>query len=200
MGKLISVPWITHEARKYLDTIVKPGMRVFEWGSGGSTVYFGTKWAEVITIEHDKVWHGEVAVEIETLGLTNCKLHLVIAEAGRLEVHADPYWPDNYFEPHPDNTFHNSNFKRYVSTIDRFAPGYFDIIMVDGVSRGACLKHAEPKLKKGGYLIWDNSDRLYDNKHTLKLFERWDRAVFWGFGPLNAYKWETTIWRKVVIE
>lgn len=196
MGEVMHAPWITHEAKRYLDAIIKSGMHIFEWGSGGSTIYLGLAGAGVITIEHDKEWHDDVAAEIETLGLTGCKLHHIPAEAGRIQAHIDPYWPGNYFERHPDGRFHDSNFRRYASAIDRFAPGHFDIIMVDGAARSACLKHAEPKLKEGGYLIWDNSNRPHVNEYTQKLFEQWDRAVFWGLGPINTYKWETTVWRR----
>lgn len=196
----MDVPWITYEACKYLEAITKKNMCVFEWGVGGSTIFFGNHAQSVVTIEHDQKWLGVVIQQIREKGLQNCESHLVVAEAGRLQVHPDPYWPENYFEPHPANTWHNSNFKRYASAIDRFPEGHFDIIMVDGVARGGCLQHAAPKLKEGGYLIWDNSDRKYDNKYTAKLFEPWDRAVFWGYGPINDYKWETTIWKKVGAE
>ena len=193
----MQVPWITYEANRFLNYIIKPTMRVFEWGAGASTLYFCKHAASVVSIENDKVWLGNVAQNLRSLGLTNCELHLIEAEAGRITVNKDPYWPDNFFQPDVKNEFINSNFRHYACAIDRFPDEHFDIVMVDGVARGGCMKHAAPKLKTGGYLIWDNSDRLYDNKYTVGLFREWDRVVFWGYGPINDYKWETTIWRKL---
>ncbi|MBI5865097.1 MAG: hypothetical protein HZB38_11440 [Planctomycetes bacterium] len=33
-------PWITFAATRFLERAVRPGSRVFEWGSGGSTLFF----------------------------------------------------------------------------------------------------------------------------------------------------------------
>jgi hypothetical protein len=50
------------------------------------------------------------------------------------------------------------SFQRYASTIDA-EPGQFDLIVVDGRARGACLKHAIKKLAPGGMILFDNSGR-----------------------------------------
>ena len=38
--KIKPIPWVTHGAKKWLDSYLKKDMKVFEWGSGGSTLYF----------------------------------------------------------------------------------------------------------------------------------------------------------------
>ena len=37
------LPWIAFDAIKYLDKRILPGDQVFEYGSGGSTLYFAKK-------------------------------------------------------------------------------------------------------------------------------------------------------------
>src|SRR5262249_9447946 len=36
----LGIPWVNYQALEWLSRIVNPRMRVFEWGSGGSTVFF----------------------------------------------------------------------------------------------------------------------------------------------------------------
>lgn len=52
----------------------------------------------------------------------------------------------------------------------KFPNEYFDLILIDGRVRMNCLKNATPKLKVGGVLIFDNSDR-----YELSELERSNR-------------------------
>ena len=49
----------------------------------------------------------------------------------------------------------------YATFIDSFPDHSFDLIVIDGRARAACIQHAIRKVKKGGYLLIDNSER-YD--------------------------------------
>jgi hypothetical protein len=49
----------------------------------------------------------------------------------------------------------------YAAFIDRFPDHSFDLVIIDGRARAACIQHAIPKVKKGGYLLVDDSER-YD--------------------------------------
>lgn len=50
------IPWLSPEATKYLETLLKPEFRVVEHGSGGSTLWFGKRVAQVVSYEKDEVW------------------------------------------------------------------------------------------------------------------------------------------------
>ena len=54
--------------------------------------------------------------------------------------------------------FTNFNFEEYVSTINA-ADGLFDLIVIDGRARSACLKASVNRLAPGGLILFDNSNR-----------------------------------------
>lgn len=43
--------------------------------------------------------------------------------------------------------------------LEQFAEHEFDFILIDGSQRGNCAKHAVRKIKPGGYIYLDNSDK-----------------------------------------
>ncbi len=51
------IPWITYSAVYFLETRVKKSMRVYEYGSGGSTLWWAKKAKDVTSCEHDQEWH-----------------------------------------------------------------------------------------------------------------------------------------------
>jgi hypothetical protein len=69
-------PWIPFEAENWLQLYLKPQMKVFEYGSGGSTIFFAERVAEVFTVEHDKKWHSLVSRALAQRGITNCSYQL----------------------------------------------------------------------------------------------------------------------------
>ena len=55
-------PWWNDRAIRYLDQHLRAGDRVFEWGSGASTVWLVARGADVTSIEHDPDWVSKVRV------------------------------------------------------------------------------------------------------------------------------------------
>src|SRR5208283_402812 len=47
----LGVPWFSQSAIDFLESYVKPSMRVFEYGSGGSTIFFARRAKSVDSIE-----------------------------------------------------------------------------------------------------------------------------------------------------
>jgi len=60
-GQGVPIPWFTYPAIEFLEPRIEPGWRVFEWGSGYSTLWWAARVAEVRSVEHDTVWHGELS-------------------------------------------------------------------------------------------------------------------------------------------
>ncbi len=54
---------------------------------------------------------------------------------------------------------YKKEFWDYFHVADDYQDEYFDFILVDGRARVACLLNSIPKLKSGGLMILDNSDR-----------------------------------------
>lgn len=50
------VPWMTLPFIQFIETRLRPTQRVFEFGSGNSTLYYAARVAQVVAVEHDPVW------------------------------------------------------------------------------------------------------------------------------------------------
>lgn len=144
------IPWISFPAIKYIDKYLSKEMSVFEFGSGGSTLFFSERAREVISIEHDDQWYRKMCKTIENKGLKNIKLIMEIpTETIGLE---DLYSSEN-------EEYRNKSFKNYVSTLDSFPNNYFSLVLIDGRARQSCFKHSLDKIKKGGLIVFDNTER-----------------------------------------
>ena len=71
------MPWITFAAITYLKQVLSPDMRVFEYGTGGSTLFFARRVAEVISVEHDPVWYEQLREIIENRNINNTHVQLI---------------------------------------------------------------------------------------------------------------------------
>lgn len=174
-------PWLTFDAIVALRERVWPGMRVFEFGSGGSTLFWLAKGAsQIVSIEHDPAWHGVVLAR--TADRQEVKLRLVLPEAAGTEggLH-DPADPALFQSD--DDAFRGFSFERYVRQIDTFPDGYFDVLLVDGRARPACIAHGARKVKPGGLLILDNAERAYYIAQTRRFLRDFRRELFTGMVP-----------------
>jgi hypothetical protein len=141
------VPWWTFEASDRIDRFLasRPGARVFEWGSGASTVWLSRRAGSVTSIEHDAEW---AAIEKPVLP-DNAVVRVVPAVA----AHGRPQE-----ELSGKVGFAGLDFADYVAAMDDL-PGSFDLVVVDGRARNACFQRAVSRLRPGGVLVFDNVDR-----------------------------------------
>jgi hypothetical protein len=181
------IPWITFPAISHIQRFITRDMRVFEYGAGGSTIYFAGQVKEVISIEHDKEWVTKIFDLLAGLNINNVKLK--ISEPFKPEA------PEKFYNS--DNEKYNGlSFKNYVLEINNFPDDYFDIILIDGRARNACFFHSINKLKKGGLLVWDNTERdryreyFENSSYSLKKIE------VPGPTPFSRYFTLTTIFVK----
>jgi len=180
------LPWMTYAAIDWLRRNLRRDMILFEWGSGGSTAFFARRVKKVITVEHDCGWYGTVAETIKGRGFQNASVTL--AEPAPA-ASSEPVYASR------DDKYRGYTFEKYVRSIDQYPDSYFDIVVVDGRSRPDCIRHSIPKIKSGGYLLLDNSERE-EYEAGLKLVQNWPNIHLWGPGPYNGYPWETRIWQK----
>lgn len=190
------LPWVTYAMRAFLDGIIQPQMSVFEWGSGGSTVYFASRVERLITIEHDAGWLDVVRNALAAPGMDTAWQGLLIPPEHSGQQH-DPADPGSYSST--DEPWNGYTFRGYASAIDAFADSAFDVIMVDGRARPSCAAHAIAKVKAGGYLILDNAERphyrwIHQNMENLG----WETRNLSGPGPYLRQFWGGTAWRKPV--
>ena len=176
-----AIPYIVHSAKEYLDTIVKPTDVVFEYGSGGSTLYFTKKGCLLTSTEHIRSWAKKI--EYITRDFGNNKV--VCCEPTAV---ASSYVSNL-------NEYKNKYFDEYVKVIDGFEDNTIDIVFIDGRCRNKCIYHAISKVKSGGYILLDNTEHKF-YEPGIDLLSSWDKKTFYDNGPHRANKWETTIWKK----
>jgi predicted O-methyltransferase YrrM len=157
----LEIPWFSYAAIDFLESFVKPEMSVFEYGSGGSTVFFARRAKRVISVEDNPKWYEWVKRRLEQHSLDNASLRLC---------------EFNFKQP---IGFEDS---AYLQAIPEEA---FDVIVVDGSEewtqvRPICFEKAESRVKEGGIIIVDDSWRYPDlrKSHHAKRFQ-----VFQSVGP-----------------
>ena len=177
------IPWLNFESISFLEGYLKKEMKVFEFGSGGSTLFFSDRVNELVSIEHDQNWYDLTNKSIVDLKLTHVDYN-----------HISPFFcenlnglncqdPLNYISCNSE--YKNYNFSQYVKAIDRFPDRYFDLVFIDGRARPSCILHSIKKVKKNGILFIDNTDRTYYLKGFPQLMDTkvWRKLNFVGHFP-----------------
>lgn len=185
------VPWVTFEARKWLESFLTPDMKVFEFGSGGSTLFMAKRVKELVSVEHDPKWYKLTAEALTRHNIHNCQYSLVTPQHGA-EVTHEPNDPYGFVSSRYPSV---ESFEEYVKSISRFPDDSFDLVSVDGRARPSCVLHALGKVRCGGYLMLDNSER---NRYQAgkDLLADWEQTHFFGPGPYVRQFWQTSIYRK----
>jgi hypothetical protein len=188
------LPWIAFEAIDFLKKIVQPSMVVFEYGSGGSTVFWSDRVTKVVSVEHDKLWFEKMSSEFLKRKIKNVEYVLKEPEDEVNSSQRNFQNPKDYTSS--GSIYAEKKFEGYVTVIERFADQSFDIIVVDGRARPSCILHSINKLKKGGYLIVDNSEREYYLSSFQFDKRKWSIWKFYGPVPYSFHFSETTIFLK----
>jgi hypothetical protein len=134
------VPWFTYPAIEALKNWDLSEKRVFEYGSGYSTLFWASRAKEVVSVEHNRGWYQKIA------SLVPPNARVILAAIERDE-----------YQPSPEL---REQFKAYAEAID----GRFDVIVIDGYARSRvryqCAQAALPHLNPNGLIVLDNSDWL----------------------------------------
>lgn len=141
----LKVPWWTFDAADVVAAhlVGRPGARVLEWGSGSSTLWLADRAATVDSIEHDPDWAESMRPRLPA----------------HVTLHVVPPVPDtDPAVPSGKRGFAGLDFHDYVAAADDL-PGTFDLVVVDGRAREACLARAADRLAPEGLVVVDNVDR-----------------------------------------
>jgi SAM-dependent methyltransferase len=170
-GKIGSDPYMKYREIDLFSEILqnlKP-QRVLEYGCGFSTLHFPkllSEAAEWVSIEHNAEWYEQIAPRIHQ------------EHSGVRVFHVKPdilnYPHDGYYE----------HFKSYVDFPEDKGP--FDLILIDGMAREACIDKCLDMLSPTGLLVIHDCNRrkYHDN---LKKYSNWlimedFRETSGGFG------------------
>lgn len=184
-------PWINFRATKWLESYVKPTMRVFEYGSGGSTLFLAERVAHVVSVEHDESFYHFMVERLRRDGIVNCTPLLRVPEPLDM-AQRSPYSCESFTSEWPTHT--GMSFKAYVKAIDDYPDGSFDLVTVDGRARPSCVLRALPKIKDGGWLLVDNMER---SRYAIirSLLAQYECLDFFGVVPCEVRPQLTTIWK-----
>lgn len=176
-------PWVPYAMQEYLVKHVNRNMTVFEYGSGGSTIFFSRTAGSVTSVEHDRDWHQRVVNKLGLEEAKNCTCYLIEPESGNSEIGAISLKPQ----------YAGSNFNDYVAVIDQFPDESFDVVFVDGRARSACVRRAIRKVKKQGKIMLDNGKRA-EYSDVVELMNRsgWTEEARTGLTP-GELAWSTTL-------
>jgi len=187
-------PWVTFSAIRFMDRVVSRCSSVFEYGCGGSTLFFSRRVRELVTVEHDREWLDRTSSAIQPGGDFVWHSHFEPPTSlGRSSLPSRD--PDSYGSSASE--FAGMSFEAYARSIDRYPDDHFDLVLIDGRARPACYKHAVSKVKQGGHIVLDNAER-----DEYEFIEQHARTLgypildFWGPGPYNKYVWRTIVIQK----
>lgn len=181
------LPWITYGAIDYLNSHLPEKSNIFEYGSGGSTLYYSKKAEQLISVEHDKAWFKLLNKELKDKKIKNCEYILKESVKSRNALH-------EYFKSWREP---ESSFEDYVTAIGKYGDNTFDLVSVDGRSRVACVREAYKKVKKGGFILMDNSERKeYFDAHLYMRGKGCEQIDFFGLVGYETPLSQTTIWIK----
>ncbi len=60
------LPWFTYAAIYFLDKRLQAHFRIFEYGSGNSTLWFSYRVKRVLSVEHDPLWYSKMKEKFAT--------------------------------------------------------------------------------------------------------------------------------------
>jgi hypothetical protein len=189
-------PWMSFSAVRFLKTKTRKDMRVFEYGSGGSTLFWISQVQELVSVEHDTSWYSNMKEVLDGQAVQNLKYILAepVDDPGFAKKRFEN--PDDYISG--DHGYKGKNFEQYAKSIDSYPDNYFDVVVVDGRARPSCIKHGIPKLKKNGWLIIDNSERKYYLAPFSFDKNSWKISKFAGPVPYTRDFSETSFLKKLI--
>ncbi len=177
----LDTPWWTFEAADVVAAHLaeRPEGRVFEWGSGASTAWLSRRAGEVVAVEHDAEWAEQVRP---------------LAGPGVRVLTVPPVPSSDPAVPSHKPGFEGLDFSAYVAAVDD-QDGVFDLVVIDGRAREACLGRAVPHLAEDGLIVFDNVDRRrYRDAIAAQpgIEVRWTR----GLTPSLPYPTRTALIRR----
>ncbi len=168
-GRTPERPWIVPASIGWLRRRIGSDWSVLELGSGRSTAWFARRAGLVISFEDNEYWYPRTRERLDRAGISNVDLRLTEVEA----------------------------FPREVG---RLPDDSFDLVVLDflearAVTRIDCLKPAMKKVRPGGYLLLDDSDRP-GYVEAFELLADWRFRRFTGVKDEWPEACETGIFRR----
>ncbi len=169
----LGLPWISWSCIDWLSRHLRPGMRIFEFGGGGSTIFFAAHGCFVVTAENYPEWQEKIRERLAELSLSHSsKIHFIDCSGDRRNA-----------------------AREYLLSVREDGP--YDLVSVDGdeslIGRMSCIEEARTHVKPGGWLILDDA-HWPEYEGADRLLPGWKKQRFWGFGPSRRGVQSTDVW------
>jgi predicted O-methyltransferase YrrM len=167
-GRTPERPWIVPAAIGWLRRRIRPDWSILELGSGRSTLWFAQRAGNVISLEDNEFWAERTS---ERVGEEHLEVDLRVMPVEEFPSHVASL---------PDRSF--------------------DLVVVDfleapQVSRVDAVRPAREKVRPGGYLLLDDSDRP-GYAEAYELLAGWRERRFVGMKDEWPEACETTIFQR----
>ena len=150
----LGLPWLPFALIDHLaEVLADRSAVVFEYGGGGSTLWFSERARSVITVEHDEQW---VRVLTERLG-----------ETGNVQLAAIPG---------------DDGFDSYIRAIGGYPDDHFDVVVVDG-RRRVDLLLSSGCLQGEAWRSPDSGRHGARRYRSAFAEVDWPRETYVGFAP-----------------
>lgn len=175
-------PWLSQSSILFFENYLTKQHIGCEFGSGFSSLFFSNRIGKLVSIEHDTNWYKMIQNKMKLLKISNVEYHLI---------------PENDIKDFENTTFDfetdffkvRRDYVNYFSALENHQNETFDFILVDGRARCECVFKAIPKLKPGGLMILDNSERKR-YQYVFELLKDWE-----SINTTNGLT-DTTFWVK----
>ena len=132
----IGMPWWSFRAIARADQLLA-GKRIFEYGTGGSTLRFAKIAKQIVCVENDADWMAIVKDRLEKMNILNV---------------------DIKFRPFDFQKTVNFELSEYIKVVDSSS---WDVVIIDGQdwsfnARLTCFQRVEPNMTEGSIIIVDD--------------------------------------------
>jgi len=149
--KARTTPEMEKEEIEFILSYIKPTPKsFFEWGSGGSTIFFEKFCSRYVSIEHFQDW----ANLIQPLVGEKVEYYII---------------PNN--KPRSDNDTPKEDFLDYVNAVDSFKGQIFDFVLVDGRARKFCAERALDIINDNSIVFIHDWSRPRYREYVLDFYD-----------------------------
>lgn len=185
----MDLPWWTYESADLVQqhlTALGGRARVFEFGSGASTVWLARRAASVDSVEHVPAWAERVRALLATTPGLLCRPAVHVVEP---VPSASPETPSG------SPSAQGLDFTAYVRTIHEVR-GPFDLVLVDGRAREAAVRAALDVVAPNGVVLLDDAQRSrYRDVVESAAEQGWTVVRTRGATPCQPLPRETVLLR-----
>jgi len=146
-------PWLTPEANRLLDGLLRKTDRAIEFGSGRSTIWFAKRVQHLISVETDRTWYERIRARLSEEGLSNVDYRHCPTEGA---------WK-------PPN-------REWLDLLGELREEECEFVLVDGPHRDHCAMCALEVLRIGGILALDNANWFLPSRSVSPRSKPWDGA------------------------